>query len=302
MKLIILCGLLIANGHLMAQNIDTIALNGNVAKKEKNKSVEINVQIIDSGKEKMQVVTIDSPKSAADSIRKITIIQSKRDTVKVELPKKKTKEKWRRIDSYYGDLTVGGYLHNGNVSMPQALNVMELNYGKSVGVSFAYMQSRRIIGNGFRFAYGLGFESSNYRWDSHHRMEVRQGKLEFTDPNPAFKYSKTKLNVNYINIPLALEIRTKPNKYEDSFLFQFGAEGSLLVTSKFKQKYNDNGETVKAKFHDTYQLAPFRLSYFARMGYSDFFLFVRYTQTNMFQIKNNNPELNQFNIGLSYDF
>ncbi|MBS1729492.1 MAG: outer membrane beta-barrel protein [Bacteroidetes bacterium] len=158
----------------------------------------------------------------------------------------------------YGSAAANNYLHS-NGGAPFTKEDMKLNSGKSSNVNlWFFMQKLNLTQQVLNLKYGLGLEMYNYRYDqniSYHK-----------DPAYIFRdsvdFSKNKLYVGYITIPLMININATPGK-RSGFSFSAGVSAGYRVGSKNKQISDERG---KQKIRGDFDLNPWRFAYVAEMG------------------------------------
>ncbi len=158
----------------------------------------------------------------------------------------------------YGSAAANNYLHaNGGAAFTK--DDMKLNTGKSSNVNiWLFMQKLNVSHQVLNLKYGLGLEMYNYRYDkniSYHK-------------NPAYifrdsvDFSKNKLYVGYVTVPLMININATPGK-RNGFSFSAGISAGYRIGSKNKQISDERG---KQKIRDDFDLNPWRFAYVAEMG------------------------------------
>ncbi len=119
-------------------------------------------------------------------------------------------------------------------------------------------------------------------------------RAEQIDPSVT-DYTKNKLNVVYVTVPLILEFQI-PVKHR-KFFIGAGLTGGIRAWSKQKQKYKVDGQTYKNKKTDDFQLASFRYGATARIGYGDIGLYINYSFVPLFK-EGAGPEMFPISVGL----
>ena len=198
------------------------------------------------------------------------------------------------------DIGVNGYLNSNNkTSTPEGYEFMDLNYPKSINVQINFFeQNFNLIQNHFGLITGLGLEYNNYRFDKDVILDADAETftgLYLTDTDR--DYTKSKLVVNYLNIPLLLEYQTNARSNKRSFHITAGVVGGLRIGSHSKNVYEDGGKH-KDKNRDDFNLNPFKVSAMARIGWGKINLYGSYSLIEMFET-DKGPELYPFSIGIS---
>ena len=118
------------------------------------------------------------------------------------------------------------------------------------------------------------------------------------------EFKKNKLATTYIDFPIELRFRSRPNEKDGQFKFAVGIRPGLLVKSHIKYKGDgfrtqDNpDETVKFKEFKIKNLERFRYGVSARFGYGAFNVFGTYYISDLFK-DGLGPDVNPFLIGIA---
>jgi len=139
-------------------------------------------------------------------------------------------------------------------------NTYQLNTGKSSNFNiWFFMQKRNLYKHIVNLKYGLGSEMYNYRYDS--RISYRKDPQPFVY-NDSVSFSKNKLFLNYITVPLMLNINTNPNKHR-SLNVSVGLSAGYLLQSRNKQISAERG---KQKIKGDFNFEPWRIASIAEIG------------------------------------
>lgn len=173
-------------------------------------------------------------------------------------------------------------------------------FSRSYG--FYFMYDLLIKKSRFSVAPGLGFGISN--------VFTSKGLVEdttstyFADFNTAYgvendDVKKHKLSTAFIDIPVELRFRAKPDKRNKSFKLAIGFKGGVLFDSHTKMKYEtdrDKPRVVKVKNY--VDLSRFRYGPTFRIGYGAFNVFGFYSLGELF--KEDGPSgIHPFTVGIS---
>lgn len=158
----------------------------------------------------------------------------------------------------YGSAAANNYLHaNGGASFTK--DDMKLNTGKSSNVNlWFFMQKLNLTHQVVNLKYGLGLEMYNYRYDNNISYNKNPAYI-FRD---SVDFSKNKLYVGYITVPLMININATPGK-RNGFSFSAGVSAGYRIGSKNKQISDERG---KEKIRGDFDLNPWRFAYVAEMG------------------------------------
>ena len=147
----------------------------------------------------------------------------------------------------------------------------KLNTGKSSNVNiWFFMQKLNLIKHVVNLKYGLGLEMYNFRYDT--RLSFR------TDPQPyafndSISFSKNKLYVEYLTVPIMLNFNTTPDSHR-GFSFSAGVSAGYLTNSRNKQI---SGERGKQKYKGDFNFEPFRVAAIGELGLGPIRLYGSYS-------------------------
>lgn len=188
----------------------------------------------------------------------------------------------------------------------QLNNFLNLNYGKSIYFSLnIFEQNIRVYKNYVNIVTGLGCEWNSYNFKKNITLDP---EAPYINPSTtliapdSIKFSKNKLKVTYVKVPLLLELNTNTINPKKSFHIAGGIEVAYKLGSKTKQTYEINGNEIRSKRRDDYHLADIKYCSVVRVGYGDYFtLFGNYGLSEIFE-KDNGPQLFPLTVGLSINF
>lgn len=217
----------------------------------------------------------------------------------------KVKYKRNRQTRYNGhwagvEVGVNGYVNNnGEFDMPEYYEFLDLRMEKSINFKLNfYEQNFNLIANKLGFTTGLGFEWVNYRFDNNVVLK-KEGNdivnhLVLDPPN----YTKSKLVVNYLNLPLMLEYQTNRHSKANSFHIGVGLQTGLRIGAHTKRVYQDDGRKKKDKDPGDFHINPFKYDAMVRIGWGKLNLHANYALNTLFK-NNRGPELYPFEIGIT---
>jgi len=222
-----------------------------------------------------------------------------------EEAKKEEETKIKRLKyKPWGGIDIGllGYLDNNyEVNMPSGYGYLELNPAKSISVGLnIYEQNFRIIKDYLKFGTGIGFQINTFSFANNTRLLNDPEKLSGLIDTMT-NFSKTKLRVSYVTLPLLLEINTSLNE-KRAFHLSGGLILGYHIGSRSKLIYMENNLKTKEKVSGNYHINPFKYSVTARVGFGkNYSLFAIYDLNPLFA-KNKGPELYSYSFGLSFLF
>ena len=179
-------------------------------------------------------------------------------------------------------------------------DIFDLRSGKSLTwninfAEFAFKNKRKTFG----VVTGMGISFNDYAFDLPVTIEKDDGygmivPVNISEENSSVK--KSKLHVNYLTVPLILEVKTPLRMGSSNLYLAAGAIGGLYIGSHTKFKYH-NGNKQKQK--SNYHINQWKYDLTARIGFGDFCVFANYSMTSLFK-DTKGPELHPLMIGISF--
>jgi len=291
--LVDLAGVGMAQVNVKKELFGEISGLGSIVYKEKPDSVNVRT----SG--------LGSVKKASDKVVKS---EGDADTTKFNLGKsevqiltnKDKEDKKKKEDKFNGhwggiELGVNNYLNRYNkLEVPGGYDFMDLKISKSIGVGLnIYEQNFNLYKNHLGLVSGLGITYNNYRFSQNTTL-LPQSPLVAVFTDTTKNYSKNKLTVSYLTLPLILEYNTgKDHKFHIGAGMIFG----LKLGSHTKQVYEIDGSKYKDKVYKEFNLNPYKADATVRIGCGIVNLFANYSLTSLFK-DNMQPELYPVTVGL----
>jgi hypothetical protein len=163
-----------------------------------------------------------------------------------------------RDNTAYGTPAANNFLHAGT-GAPFAKTDLSLITTKSSNVNiWFFMQKLNITHHVLNLKYGLGFEMYNFRYENN----ISYNKDPVYLYRDTVNFSKDKLYVGYLTVPLMLNINATPDR-KRGFSFSTGFSAGYRLGDHIKQKSSERG---KQKFTGDFDLDPWRLAYIAELG------------------------------------
>lgn len=220
-------------------------------------------------------------------------------------PRKRTKlsTNWFIMDLGFAnvrDETNYTYAQSGSyfkVLRPADGKVNENNYqlitGKSSNVNiWIFMQKLNVSKHMFNLKYGMGFEMYNFRYES--RLSHRKDPDAYVF-NDSIGFTKNKLFVEYLTIPLMINFNSTPNNRR-GFSFSAGISAGYLINSRNKQI---SGERGKQKYKYDFNFEPWRIATIAEIGLGPVMLYGSYS-LNRLQKDITRVEQYPYTIGIRF--
>lgn len=175
----------------------------------------------------------------------------------------------------------------------------DLNDWRSKGVNLYYYFGIP-IGCKFNIAPGLGLGLDGFHFTpTSTRLGSSGDSLIISNTGPGIKSEKSKLAVNYFDIPLEIRFQTGKTP-QKAFRIAIGGKVGFLYNSHTKVKYTKpSGNEVKEKLEDDFGLNGIRYGLIGRIGYSYLNLYGYYSLSKLFN-EHHGPEVTPFMIGISF--
>jgi hypothetical protein len=179
---------------------------------------------------------------------------------------------------------------------------MKLRSGKSTNINFwLFMQKVPLYKSNVNLKFGLGVEWFNYALRSNTSFR-ESGVLPgvgntFTAPfvyRDSISFSKNKLNLKYLTVPLMLNFSTTKIKGKTTLSTSLGVSASYLIRERNKQQSNERGRN---KNQGNYDIEKFKLSYIGELGLGKMRLYGSYTPKSIFE---RSLDVRPFAVGIRF--
>ena len=170
----------------------------------------------------------------------------------------------------------------------------ELKAFQSKTVNLIYYYDIPIGDRGFTFTSGFGLGLERYDFDNNTMLTsvvnnqnervVQVSELETLLPR-ANSFDKSKLGLNYFDIPVEFRYYSSKNDFSRGFRAALGIKAGILYSSFTKLKYEDAAtDTRRVKDHQQLGVNRFRYGINARIGFGGISFFGFYALSNTFDI------------------
>ncbi|MCA6363890.1 MAG: outer membrane beta-barrel protein [Bacteroidetes bacterium] len=210
--------------------------------------------------------------------------------------------RYDRSDNYHFweglDIGMVGFANpQRTLGLPAGYEFLELDYARShVFALNIWQHNFHIYRNNVNLVTGFGMEWNSYAFRNNASLIADTNRVAATIETR--DYTKNKLKMFYVNVPLMLEFNTNNNNHHRSFHVAAGGLFSYNVfENRLKQEYEMDGQTQERKVKDDFNINPFRYGLTARIGYGEYTLFANYALSEVFR-DNAGPSLNHYSIGL----
>jgi hypothetical protein len=174
---------------------------------------------------------------------------------------------------------------------------LNLKYEKSIEVNVNFFeQNFNLINDKFGVLTGLGLRWNNYRFDDNIVLEKSPDAI-YGHADTTHNWSKSKLVVNYLTLPVLFEYQSNRFSRRNSFHVAAGMVMGWRYATHTKMLYFDNGRQ-KPKQRDDFYLRPFRYDATLRAGWGIVNLYASYSLNTLFK-DGRGPDLYPFTIGIT---
>ncbi len=182
-----------------------------------------------------------------------------------------------------------GWLHSDSVLKTEW-------FSRSASIYFNY--DVQFGKSNFSFAPGIGLTSDNVYLNSGISIDDSTNVSSFFLLPNQDAVKSNKISITYIDVPLELRFRTKPDKHDNSWKIAAGLKIGLTAKTLSKLKISEEGENRIYKTTNLQNTMGYHYGPTFRFGYGWFNLFAFYSLTPFFE-ENKGPEVVPFTIGIS---
>ena len=162
---------------------------------------------------------------------------------------------------------------------------------KSVNVNlWFFMQRLNIVKHVVNLKYGLGLELNNYHFD-YDEVRLTQDPTQILFDGPT-NLKKNKLAVDYITVPMMLNINFTPGR-RNGFGISGGVSAGYMYSARQKIKTDDE----KNKLHDDFDLERWKLAYIGELNLGPIKLYGSYAMNSMWD---KGLEQTPYNVGIRF--
>jgi hypothetical protein len=191
---------------------------------------------------------------------------------------------------------------SGSTDLSSTANWLQLDYARSLSWRLNLLEQKIPLYKnyvGVLVGAGLTYNSYGFR----NNVDVVSNTEAFPDtifgqgiPAELRDYTKNKLRVTYLQVPVMLEVNTSENP-KRSFHIAAGVIGGWKIGSITKQEYTNEGNDIRLRAKQDFNLTPLTLDASVRVGYGKFTLFGSYGLTPLFR-NDRGPEVYSMTVGL----
>ncbi|MBN2668398.1 MAG: outer membrane beta-barrel protein [Bacteroidales bacterium] len=208
----------------------------------------------------------------------------------------------KEITSYPNPSLIFNWAYNSWLEVPEKVDISPLSMGIDLSGMYTILGRQSFIA----MAGGIGISVQNYKTNA---MLTGYDSTFFSILNKEIIYQKNKFSTVYVELPIEIRIRTRPNPSNRAGIvrkrnvrWSVGFKIGYLIQSY--SKYNgdnlsgDSERDVKFKEYKIPNMLPYRYGVYSSLGYGKFSLIAYYALTDLFRNKKG-PELRPFSVGIS---
>lgn len=151
---------------------------------------------------------------------------------------------------------------------------------------------------GWGLVTGMGIRWDRYRLDGNEHFQRVDGQTVLVPAPDGVKYTKSRLGITSLTIPLLLEWQHGGRRWDSNFFISAGVVGVIKTASSSKIKYRDeNGGKGKKKVDEGLYLRPVSMDFLFQMGYDCIGVYLKYSPFEMFE-NNKGPAIHPVSLGI----
>lgn len=177
----------------------------------------------------------------------------------------------------YASAEAQNFVHGQTAGNPAAKNDFTVKTGSFNFNLWLFMQRMSLVDKVVNLKYGIGIELYKF----YYKSDIRY--IDGTNPyveRQNFDISRNKLAVDYVTVPLMLNINPNGKRGKEGLSISFGASASYLYGARNKQRSDDFG---KQRFSGDFNIERWKLAYIGELGLGPVKLYGSYAITPLHQ-------------------
>lgn len=195
------------------------------------------------------------------------------------------------------DAIVINLLNNQWTNVEKPMKTMPVSLGLEIYTFKTLLKDNRT----FNISLGLGLSSHNVHNNALPYDSL--GGTYFRLIPSGFEYTKNKLTVNYLDVPLEINIVTKSDKRNRNLRMAFGGKAGIMLNNYIKYVgedfRNNSNKEVKFKEYRIENIMLYRIGAYIRISYARFGFIANYIITPIFE-KDKGPNFIPFTYGITF--
>jgi hypothetical protein len=150
--------------------------------------------------------------------------------------------------------------------------------GWSNGHTISFMKDFLLGRSNFSIALGLAYTSNNFKSNVRLRVNEATGEATFSVIPDTVRYNRNKVNAKYVEIPVELRFRSRPDKNGRFLRLTAGFRGGIRFSS-YSRFANDEAEI---RYYHPQELNRWSAGTYLRLGYGTVSLYGYYSLLPLF--------------------
>ncbi|MCC6288609.1 MAG: hypothetical protein IT249_12075 [Chitinophagaceae bacterium] len=177
----------------------------------------------------------------------------------------------------YASAEAQNFVHGQTIGHPADKNDFAVKTGSFNFNLWLFIQRMSLVDRVVNLKYGIGIELYKFYYKSDIRyIEGADAYVE----KQGINFTCNKLAIDYVTVPLMININPNGRHGKDGLNISFGASASYLYGARNKQRSDDFG---KQKFSGDFNLERWKLAYVGELGLGPVKLYGSYAITPMHQ-------------------
>jgi Outer membrane protein beta-barrel domain len=258
--------------------------------------------LIHQGFAQVDSTNSDTTKIKIGDMKVLMIDENPDDSTDVDFDDDDSDSESKEALTHWGGLDLGVNMllnKDGNTTFDGDQEWLQLDPMSSLSWNFNLIEGKiRFVKDYVGLIVGAGFQYNSYGFKNNVNVisdaDTTYGMII---PDSIVDYTKNKLRVSYINVPLILEFNTSSDN-DRSVHLGVGAIGGLRMGAITKNRYEADNKEHKDRVKTDYNLSDWKLDLTARIGYRNVTLFATYGLIELFD-KKDGPEVYSMTAGIS---
>ncbi len=207
---------------------------------------------------------------------------------------------WKRgFDPHWGGFGMGfANFADGSLDINDVDGV-NLRSGNSLEYNVNFLEKSFLFSkqSNFAFVTGMGIRWSRYRIGNNHYFKEVDGITGLLPAEKGITFSKSRLNITSLTIPLLFEWQNRKRKSEQFFV-SAGVVGVIKTASSSRVVYRDQtGKKHKEKMDSGMNIRPVTMDILLQAGYSWIGIYAKYSPVGLFE-SGKGPKVHPVSLGL----